>query len=123
MEGVDNFIDALEVEEGAAAAPAAEPADAPAAAAEGQKRQRDNNSSPKGEKRLKVESNDDQWNQLTDIWCRLIHIDVHKDHDTNYDSDIVNKFLPYNKYKKVSTYIYLHSRFTSDIFVLMSAAR
>lgn len=46
-----------------------------------------------------AELNEGQWNELTDVWCRLIHIDVHKDHDTNYNSDIVNKFLPYNKYK------------------------
>jgi hypothetical protein len=42
---------------------------------------------------------EDQWNKLTDVWCRLIHIDVEKDHGTNYNTDTVNSFLPYDKYK------------------------
>jgi len=42
---------------------------------------------------------EDQWNQLTDVWCRLIHIDVEKDHGTNYNTHTVNSFLPYDKYK------------------------
>ena len=40
-----------------------------------------------------------QWNKLTDVWCRLIHIDVEKDHGTNYNTHTVNSFLPYDKYK------------------------
>ena len=37
--------------------------------------------------------------QLYDIWSRLVHIDVHKDHGANYDESIVNGFLPYTKYQ------------------------
>lgn len=38
--------------------------------------------------------------ELRDIWKLLWHIDVKKDHETDYDSDIVNKLLPNTKFER-----------------------
>ena len=44
--------------------------------------------------------NPEGWDQMIDVWNQLVHIDVEKDHGlANYDPNIVNNFLSYNKYR------------------------